>query len=171
MQVVVARIGRPHGVRGDVTVDPRTDEPDRRLARGAVLVTDSSRYPTLTVDTSRWHSGRLLLHFEEVTGRTDVESLRGALLSVDVDPDERPADAEEFYDHQLIGLHVVTLAGAPVGIVSEVVHGAQDLLVVVRPEGGAVMIPFVAAIVPVVDLEAGRVVVDPPGGLLELTGE
>ncbi|MEO8106518.1 MAG: ribosome maturation factor RimM [Actinomycetes bacterium] len=171
MRVVVARIGRPHGVRGDVTVETRTDEPDQRLASGAVLATDNTRYPTLTVETSRWHSGRLLLHFQEVTGRTEVEALRGTLLSVDVDPDERPADPEEFYDHQLVGLNVVTTAGIPVGIVNDVVHGAQDLLIVARPKGGSVMIPFVAAIVPEVDLEAGRVVVDPPDGLLDLTDE
>lgn len=171
MQVVVARIGRPHGVRGDVTVEPRTDEPDRRLAAGSVLVTDSTSHPTLTVDTSRWHSGRLLLHFEEVSSRSEVEELRGALLSVDVDPDERPADPDEFYDHQLVGLSVVLPDGSPVGVVSEVGHGAQDLLIVARPEGGTVMVPFVTAIVPEVDLDARRVVVDPPAGLLDLTGE
>lgn len=171
MQVVVARIGRPHGVRGDVTVEPRTDEPDRRLAAGAVLVTDSTSHPTLTVDTSRWHSGRLLLHFEEVSSRSEVEELRGTLLSVDVDPHERPADPDEFYDHQLVGLSVVLPDGSPVGVVSEVGHGAQDLLIVARPEGGTVMVPFVTAIVPEVDLDARRVVVDPPAGLLDLTGE
>jgi len=171
VQVVVARIGRPHGVRGDVTVEPRTDEPDRRLAAGAVLVTDSTSHPTLTVDTSRWHSGRLLLHFEEVSSRSEVEELRGTLLSVDVDPHERPADPDEFYDHQLVGLSVVLPDGSPVGVVSEVGHGAQDLLIVARPEGGTVMVPFVTAIVPEVDLDARRVVVDPPAGLLDLTGE
>ncbi len=171
MQVVVGRIGRPHGVRGDVTVEPRTDEPDERLAPGAVLATDSKTHPTLTVETSRWHSGRLLLHFEEVSGRTEVETLRGTLLSVDVDPQRRPADSDEFYDHQLVGLSVVLLDGSPVGVVSDVVHGAQDLLIVSRPNGGAAMIPFVTAIVPEVDVDAGRVVVDPPAGLLDLTGE
>jgi len=171
VQVVVGRIGRPHGVRGDVTVEPRTDEPDRRLAPGVALVTDSTSHPVLTVDTSRWHSGRLLLHFEEVSSRSDVESLRGTLLSVDVDPDERPADPDEFYDHQLVGLSVVLTDGSSVGVVSEVGHGAQDLLIVTRPEGGTALIPFVTAIVPVVDLDAGRVVVDPPAGLLDLTGE
>lgn len=171
MQVVVARIGRPHGVRGDVTVEPRTDEPNRRLATGAVLVTDSTSHPTLTVDTSRWHSGRLLLHFQEVSSRSEVEALRGTLLSVDVDPHERPADPDEFYDHQLVGLSVVLPDGSAVGVVSEVGHGAQDLLIVARPEGGTVMVPFVTAIVPEVDLDARRVVIDPPVGLLDLTGE
>ena len=93
------------------------------------------------------------------------------MLSVDVDPRERPADADEFYDHQLVGLSVVLLDGSPIGVVSEVVHGAQDLLVVARPKGGTAMIPFVTAIVPEVDVDAGRVVVDPPVGLLDLTGE
>lgn len=171
MQVVVGRIGRPHGVRGDVTVEPRTDEPDQRLAPGVVLSTASGSHPTLTVATSRWHSGRLLLHFQEVSGRTEVEALRGTLLSVDVDPQERPTDPDEFYDHQLVGLSVVLLDGSPLGVVREVVHGAQDLLIVDRPQGGTAMIPFVTAMVPEVDLEARRLVVDPPSGLLELTGE
>lgn len=113
----------------------------------------------------------MLLHFEEVTGRTEVETLRGTLLSVDVDPQERPADSNEFYDHQLVGLSVVLLDGLPVGVVREVVHGAQDLLVVARPDGSTAMIPFVTAMVPDVDLDAGRVIVDPPAGLLDLTGE
>lgn len=170
MQVVVARIGRPHGVRGDLTVEPHTDEPDDRLGPGAVLATDSASHPTLTVETSRWHSGRLLVHFEEVTSRSEVEALRGTLLTVDVDPDESPADPGEFYDRQLVGLSVVGIDGSPVGVVSAVAHGAQDLLIVARPQGGSAMIPFVTAIVPEVDLAAGRVVVDPPAGLLDLAG-
>ena len=86
MQVVVGRIGRPHGVRGDVNVESRTDEPDRRFAAGTVLATDHSTCTRLTVETSRWHSGRLLLHFEGIDDRTAVEALRGVLLSTDVDP-------------------------------------------------------------------------------------
>lgn len=169
MQVVVGRIGRPHGIRGDVNVESRTDEPDRRFATGTVLTTDHVGYPHLTVAGYRWHSGRLLLHFEGVEDRTAVEALRGVLLSTDVDPGETPDDADEFYDHQLVGLAVEDLAGAVIGSVSEVVHGAQDLLLVTRDGGGQLLVPFVGALVPEVDVAAGRVVVDLPGGLLDLT--
>ncbi|MCZ3388426.1 MAG: ribosome maturation factor RimM [Actinomycetia bacterium] len=169
MQVVVGRIGRPHGVRGDVNVESRTDEPDRRFAQGTVLGTENAAYPQLTVESYRWHSGRLLVHFAEVSDRTDVEALRGVLLSTDVDPGEDPSDPDEFYDHQLVGLTVVDQSGATLGSVSEVLHGAQDLLVVVRIDGRHVMVPFVAALVPEVDVASGRLVVDPPDGLLDLT--
>lgn len=168
MDVVVGRIGRPHGVRGDVNVESRTDEPDRRFATGTVLATDHVGYPQLTVEGYRWHSGRLLLHFEGVDDRSAVEGLRGVLLSTDVDPGEAPDDPDEFYDHQLVGLAVEDLQGAALGTVSEVVHGAQDLLVVMRAGGGQVMIPFVGALVPEVDVAAGRLVVDLPDGLLDL---
>jgi 16S rRNA processing protein RimM len=168
--LVVGRIGRPHGVGGDVFVEVRTDDPERRLDVGAVLATDRRDLASLTVTAARWHSGRLLLHFEGFDDRTAVERLRGVSLLVEVDPDEQPEDPEEFYDHQLVGLAVVGVGGESVGEVTQVVHGAQDVLVVRLPSGVEALVPFVAAIVPVVDLEAGRVVVDLPLGLLELGG-
>jgi 16S rRNA processing protein RimM len=169
VQVVVGRIGRPHGVRGDVNVESRTDEPDRRFAPGTVLSTDHPVHRQLTVADSRWHSGRLLLHFSEAADRTAVEALRGVLLSTEVDPAEVPDDPDEFYDHQLVGLTVVDGSGTTLGSVSEVVHGAQDLLVVARVDGRRAMIPFVEALVPGVDVAGGRLVVDLPDGLLDLT--
>jgi 16S rRNA processing protein RimM len=169
VQVVVGRIGRPHGVRGDVNVESRTDEPDRRFTPGTVLSTDHAVHHQLTVEDARWHSGRLLLHFAEAGDRTAVEALRGVLLSTDVDPAEVPDDPDEFYDHQLVGLTVVNESGATLGSISEVVHGAQDLLVVACLDGRHVMIPFVGALVPHVDVAGGRLVVDLPDGLLDLT--
>ena len=91
------------------------------------------------------------------------------LLSTDVDPSETPDDPDEFYDHQLVGLRVEDQQGATLGSVTEVVHGAQDLLVVTRTDGGHVMVPFVGALVPEVDVAGGRLVVDLPDGLLDLT--
>lgn len=169
MRVVVGRIGRPHGIRGDVNVESRTDEPDRRFAPGTVLGTENAEYPQLTVADYRWHSGRLLLHFAEVSDRTAVEALRGVLLSTDIDPGEAPNDPDEFYDHQLVGLTVVDQSGTALGSVSEVIHGAQDSLVVARIDGRHVMVPLVSAIVPEVDVAGGRLVVNPPDGLLDLT--
>ncbi|MBL1068374.1 ribosome maturation factor RimM [Streptomyces sp. 7-21] len=171
MELVVARIGRAHGIRGEVTVEVRTDEPEQRLAPGAVLATDPPEAGPLTIASGRVHSGRLLLRFEGVTDRTAAEALRNTLLLAEVDPDERPEDPEEFYDHQLIGLTAVTTAGAEVGRVTEVAHlPGQDLLVVARTGGGEAMVPFVREIVPHVDLAAGRVEIDPPAGLLDTAG-
>jgi 16S rRNA processing protein RimM len=169
--LVVGRIGKPHGLRGEVSVEPRTDEPERRFAAGATVGTRRDRPGdrdgrTLTVRGHRWHSGRLLLTFEEIADRDAAEEARGTLLVVPVDPDERPEDPEEFYDHQLVGLTVVTPDGATVGRLKEVVHGtAQDLLVV-DVDGREVLVPFVSTLVPDVDLAGGLIVVDDRPGLL-----
>ncbi|KOG43199.1 ribosome maturation factor RimM [Streptomyces decoyicus] len=168
MQLVVARIGRAHGIKGEVTVEVRTDEPELRLAPGAVLATEPSSVGPLTIATGRVHSGRLLLRFEGVADRTAAEALRNTLLIAEVDPEEVPEDPEEFYDHQLIDLDVVTRDGTEVGRISEISHlPYQDLLVVQRPDGSEVLIPFVSEIVPEIDLEEQRAVVDPPPGLLD----
>ncbi len=115
MQLVVARIGRAHGIKGEVTVEVRTDEPELRLGPGAVLATEPAAAGPLTVAAGRVHSGRLLLRFEGVRDRTAAEALRNTLLVAEVDPDETPEDPEEFYDHQLADLEVVTVDGTVVG--------------------------------------------------------
>ncbi|WKX72847.1 ribosome maturation factor RimM [Streptomyces sp. XD-27] len=168
MQLVVARIGRAHGIKGEVTVEVRTDEPELRLAPGARLATDPASAGPLTIETGRVHSGRLLLRFEGVKDRTAAEGLRNVLLIAEVDPDEAPEDPEEFYDHQLIDIDVVTVDGAEVGRITEISHlPYQDLLIVKRPDGQEIMVPFVSEIVPEIDLEAQRAVIDPPPGLLD----
>ncbi|SEE19371.1 16S rRNA processing protein RimM [Streptomyces sp. 2112.3] len=168
MQLVVARIGRAHGIKGEVTVEVRTDEPELRLAPGAVLATEPSFVGPLTITAGRVHSGRLLLRFEGVADRTAAEALRNTLLIAEVDPEEVPEDPEEFYDHQLMDLDVVTRDGTVVGRISEISHlPYQDLLVVQRPDGSEVLIPFVSEIVPEIDLEEQRAVIDPPPGLLD----
>ncbi|WP_432070409.1 ribosome maturation factor RimM [Streptomyces sp. AA1529] len=167
MQLVVARIGRAHGIKGEVTVEVRTDEPELRLGPGAVLTTEPAAAGPLTVAAGRVHSGRLLLRFEGVRDRTAAEALRNTLLVAEVDPDETPEDPEEFYDHQLADLEVVTVDETVVGRIESVAHlPAQDLLVVRRADGGEALIPFVAEIVPEIDLAAQRALVDPPPGLL-----
>jgi len=168
MLLVVGRVGRAHGLRGEVSVEVRTDEPETRFAVGSVLNTDPAAAGPLTVAGARWHSGRLLLRFDAVADRGAAEGLRGVLLLADASDDERPDDPDEFYDHQLYGLTVVTTGGAPVGEVAEVVHlPSQDLLVVRRADGRDVLIPFVAQLVPAVDLDDRLVVVDPPDGLID----
>ncbi|BBB00469.1 putative 16S rRNA processing protein [Actinacidiphila reveromycinica] len=168
MQLVVGRIGRAHGIKGEVSVEVRTDEPELRLAPGAVLATDPAATGPLTIATGRVHSGRLMLRFEGVTDRNGAEALRGTMLIAEVDPDQTPEDPEEFYDHQLIDLDVVTVDGREIGRIAEITHlPYQDLLVVARTEGGEVLVPFVTEIVPEIDLEQQRAVIDPPPGLLD----
>ncbi len=216
MQLVVGRITRPHGVRGEVSVEVRTDEPDRRFAVGRVLATDPVAAGPLTVESARWHSGRLLIQFAGVTDRNGADDLRGIWLTLDSAEAGPSGDPDEFHDAELIGLAVVTTSGEPVGRVTDVRHFGQDLLVIEpgpagssaeppagpgqagpdqagpgqagpaqpgrgpggpalaargRARGapdGELLIPFVAAIVPEVNVAAGRLVIDPPPGLLEL---
>jgi 16S rRNA processing protein RimM len=194
MQLVVGRIARPHGVRGEVSVEVHTDEPERRFAVGSVLATDPAEAGPLTVASARWHTGRLLVGFTGIADRNQAEDLRGIWLTLDSAQAGSSDDPDEFHDHELIGLAVVTVSGEPVGRVTDVRHFGQDLLVIepagraatdpatadpaARPAGPArpgqlaqpdgLLVPFVAAIVPEVDVAAGRLVIDPPPGLLEL---
>jgi 16S rRNA processing protein RimM len=165
--VVVGRVGRAHGLRGEVSVEPRTDEPERRFATGAVLRTQGrAHWPQLTVAGARTHQGRLLVRFEEIVDRTTAESARGTELTVVVSPEERPEDPEEFYDHQLVGLRVHTLAGDDVGELLRIEHNAAQDLLVIGTERGEVLFPFVTALVPEVDVSGGRIVLDDRPGLL-----
>lgn len=179
MRVVVGRIGRPHGIRGEVVIGVRTDEPDLRFAVGATLDARSSSDDAgpengaggerLTVASVRWHSGQLLVAFAGITDRTAASELTGSWLSVDSSQLPDTGDPDEFRDYELIGLAVRTCAGDPVGVVTDVLHYGQDLLVVRRQDepGGEALVPFVKAIVPEVDIRAGVVVIDPPPGLLD----
>jgi len=198
-EAVVGRVGRPHGVRGEVSVEVRTDEPALRFAVGAVLRPTRGQRRSLTVRTVRPHGDRLLVTFADITDRTAAESLRGAELVVDVEPDTRPDDAEEFYDRQLIGLRVRRSGGPAadpsraagtgtesaastdeIGTVVEVRHlPAQDLLEIrldADPDTGAgaaepVLVPFVRDLVPVVDLDGGWLLVRAVPGLLDPDAE
>ncbi|GHG05059.1 ribosome maturation factor RimM [Streptomyces zaomyceticus] len=168
MQLVVARIGRAHGIKGEVTVEVRTDEPELRLGPGAVLFTDPATAGPLTIETGRVHSGRLLLRFEGVRDRTGAEALRNTLLIAEVDPTEMPEEEDEYYDHQLIDLDVVLADGTEVGRIIEISHlPSQDLFIVECPDGSELMIPFVGEIVTEIDLEEQRAVIDPPPGLID----
>ena len=167
MQLVVGRIGRAHGIKGQVTVEVRTDEPELRLAPGAVLLTEPASAGPLTVADGRYHSGRLLLNFKGVNDRNGAEALRGTMLIAEIDPEDRPEDPEEYYDHQLIGLAVVLADGTPVGELAEIAHlPSQELLTVRRPDGSEVLVPFVTEIVPEIDMERRRIVLTPPPGLI-----
>jgi 16S rRNA processing protein RimM len=173
VRVIVGRIGRPHGIRGEVVIGVRTDEPDLRFAAGAILGfgpnadDDPPAGAALRVATKRWHSGQLLVAFAGITDRTAAGELTGSWLSVDSSQLPAPPDPDEFRDHELIGLSVRTRAGPAVGVVTDVLHYGQDLLVVRHPGGEEYLVPFVRAIVPEVDVAAGLIVIDPPPGLLD----
>lgn len=124
MDVVVGRIAKAHGIRGELAVDVRTDSPEQRFAVGSAVTTKlrdgSSR--DLTIAAAREHSGRLLVRFEEVLTRDVAETLRGALLIADTSALPPTEDPDEFYDHELEGLRAELADGTVVGKVLEIVH-------------------------------------------------
>ncbi|WP_300610789.1 ribosome maturation factor RimM [Trebonia sp.] len=184
MQVTVGRVGRPHGIRGDVVVGVRTDDPDLRFAVGSRLDTDRADVSSLTVAAMRWQSGALIVRFAGVRDRDAAALLRGTWLSVDSGTLAELDDPDEFRDHDLVGLSVRTADGRVVGVVADVLHHGQDLLAIQPLAGsdapdapdaagaavggtpGEILVPFVKAIVTEVDVVAGVVVIDPPPGLL-----
>jgi 16S rRNA processing protein RimM len=169
VDLVVGRIGHAHGVRGEVSVEVRTDDPDRRYAPGSTLATDPPERGPLTIAGVRPHHGRLLVSFDGVTDRNAAETLRGTLLVVDAATAGETEDGE-WWDHDLVGLAAVTTDGVPLGRVADVVHvPGAPLLSIVDDAAREVLVPFVAEIVPEVDVAGGRLVVAPPPGLLDLT--
>jgi 16S rRNA processing protein RimM len=168
VQVTVGRIGRPHGIRGDVVVGVRTDEPELRFAKGSRLDTDPVGVGPLVVAATKWHSGELLVRFEGIADRDAAAELRGSWLLVDSASIAPPTDPDEFNDTDLIGLSVRTVSGTEVGLVDDVLHSGQDVLVVKAEGRGDVMVPFVLPLVPEVNVSSGYLVIDPPEGLLDI---
>jgi 16S rRNA processing protein RimM len=168
-RLVVGRVVRPHGIRGEVVVEVLSDAPGR-FDPGAELAAGDPEGATaprgLTVAAARRHQGRLLASFEGLDDRDDVEALRGQLLTIPL-ASARQLGPDEFWPHQLTGLAVADHAGAVVGSITAVVPGAaHDLLQVALDRGGEALVPAVAALV-TVDLAAGRVVVADLPGLLD----
>ncbi|MER7071251.1 ribosome maturation factor RimM [Terrabacter sp. NPDC000476] len=173
MKVVLARIGKPHGLRGEVTVQLHTDDPERRFPVGAVLDTEAEAGTgvprALTIASTRVHRGIWLLTFEEIPDREGAESLRGTRLVLD---DATPAatDDDAYYEEDLVGLEVRDPSGATLGAVSGLEIGpAQDRLVLTLTDGVTAYVPFVRRIVPTVADD--HVVVDAPPGLFDLYRE
>ena len=170
-QLRVGRLTKAHGLKGALKIELYTDEPDKRFVPGATFslqVPEESPWhgKPLTLTELRWYNGTAVGFFVDVEDRSQAETLARAILWIDVDTELSPDEPDAWYDHQLVGLTVVR-DGKPVGTVSRVDHcPAQDLLVVAT-DNGEVMVPFVAAIVPAVDIVAKTVTVTPPGGLFE----
>ena len=169
-QLRVGRLTKAHGLKGALKLELYTDDPERRFVPGAsfsLQVPEASPWhgKRLELAELRWYNGQPVGFFAGVTDRTAAESLVKAILWVDQDPDE-PAEPDAWYDHQLVGLDVVR-DNETVGVIDRLEHlPAQDLLVV-RIDDREVLVPFVRAIVPEVDVEQHRVVVTPPEGLFE----
>ena len=169
MELTVARVGKAHGLRGEVALDLRTDDPEERLAVGERLETRPADAGPLTVATVRVHQGRWLVGFEGVRDRTGAEALRGVELVVEAEA----SDEEDAWDpHELAGLRAERTDGRVLGRLEGLEHlPAHDVLVLREPDGARTLVPFVRQIVPVVDVAGGRVVLDPPGGLLASDAE
>jgi 16S rRNA processing protein RimM len=163
--LVVGRIGRAHGVRGEATIEVRTDDPDARFPVGASLQTDPASHGPLTITSGRVHNGILLLGFAGISDRTAVEKLRNTLLLSDVDIDAETSD-DLYHVVQIKGCHVFLEDGREVGVVSDVLElPAQDTLVI-ETSGGEKLVPFVNEIVPLIDIKNRKIVIAPPEGLL-----
>jgi len=171
MELVIGRVAKAHGVRGELVVDVRTDEPDERFApgvrlRGRARTGDERIY---VVETAREHSGRLLVTLADVADRSAADALRGTLFLIDSAELSPSSDPDEFYDHELEGLAVRLADGTPIGTVREVLHSAAGELLSVRAaaDGREILVPFVTSMVPTVSIADRLVVIDPPEGLLE----
>ena len=166
MQLVVARIGRAHGVLGEATIEVRTDQPEDRFFIGSVLATEPTTFGPLTITSVRDHNGTLLLGFKGVNDRNQVEELRDVLLLAEVDI-EADSTEDDFHVQQLLQCQVRTEDGLEIGLVTDVINlPGQDVLAV-DYNGREVLIPFVKAIVPIVDVKNRKITVVPPAGLLD----
>ncbi|MET9492177.1 ribosome maturation factor RimM [Nocardia sp. NPDC006630] len=176
MELVVGRVAKSHGVRGELVVEVRTDEPDLRFAPGTTLtgkLPRAKQTQQYVVESAREHSGRLLVRLAGLDDRTVADGLRGMLFVVDTADLPPSQDPDEYYDHELEGLTVQLGDGTVVGTVREVLHSAAGELLSITaaegfpPAGREILVPFVNAMVPTVSLADSLIVIDPPEGLLD----
>ncbi|MEW1983169.1 ribosome maturation factor RimM [Pseudarthrobacter oxydans] len=170
MQLQVARIGKPHGIRGEVTVQVLTDAPGDRFVPGTEFVVEPASAGPLTVNSARWNKDILLLGFDEIGTRNEAETLRGAKLFIETEELDEDDD-DGWYEHELVGLEA-RIGSRVVGKVTALnTMPVQDLLMVTTPEGKEILIPFVEQIVPEVNVDGGFILLTPPDGLFELNAE
>ncbi len=167
MDLVVGRLGRPHGVHGEISVEVRTDEPESRFAPGTKLNLKESK-SVLTVLSSRWHQEKMLVKFEEILDRDQANEIKGKTLTIEIDPNYIETKNDQYYEFQLAGLKVINKNQEKLGEIKEVITGlAQDLLVVKTEDKKEVLVPFVKQIVVKVDLSNKIITMDPPIGLFD----
>jgi 16S rRNA processing protein RimM len=171
----VGRLVKAHGLKGAIKLELYTDSPDQRFKPGQILelqVPESSPWfgKTVTVSELRFYNQAPVLFLEGITDRNQAETLIKAILLIETELEELPVEPDAWYDHQLVGLDAV-VNGELVGKIARVDHlPAQDLLAI-ETSKGEVLIPFVKAIVPEVDIAQKRVLLTPPEGLFELNLE
>jgi 16S rRNA processing protein RimM len=172
----VGRLLKAHGLKGAIKLELYTDSPELRFAPGSKLelqVPEESKWfgKSLTVSELRLYNNMPVVFFEGIDDRTEAETLIKAILLVDAPVEELPAEPDAWYDHQLAGLKVFR-EGREIGTLVRVEHlPAQDLLVI-QSDRKELLLPFIKAFVPVVDVKAGKIEITPPGGLFEeLEGE
>ncbi len=167
MELVVGRLGRPHGVQGEISVEIRTDEPEERFKNGVTLFLKENK-KNLTVSTSRWHQQKMLVKFDEITDRDMADEIKGKTLMVTIDENQLENKKDQYYEFQLVNLNVKDNKNNLLGKVKEVISGnAQDLIVVEANNQKEVMVPFVKQIVKDVDLVNKEIKMDPPPGLFD----
>jgi 16S rRNA processing protein RimM len=170
MQLQVARIGKPHGIRGEVTVQVLTDAPEDRFVPGTEFVVEPASAGPLTVDSARWNKDILLLGFAGIETRNQAETLRGAKLFIETEELEEDDD-EGWYEHELVGLEA-RVGSQVVGKVAALhTMPVQDLLVIEGADGKEILVPFVEQIVPEVNVAGGFVLLTPPDGLFDINSD
>lgn len=167
----VGRLLKAHGLKGAIKLELYTDDPALRFVPGSVYtlqVPDESPWfgKTVTLKELKWYNDQAVVFLDGIDDRNDAESLIKAILWVDEDKDQRPAEEDAWYDYQLIGLSV-RRDGVSVGTITRVDHFPSQDLLIVETGSGEVLVPFVKAIVTGVDIEAGTMDIDPPIGLFE----
>jgi len=171
----VGRLLKAHGLKGAIKLELYTDSPNERFQPGTVLelqVPEDSPWfgKTVKVTELRWYNSMPVVFLDGITDRNQAETLIRAILLVETDLAASPPEPEAWYDHQLVGLKVHR-EGSEIGEIARVDHfPAQDLLAIKTPSG-EVLLPFVKAFVPEVDVDAGKVTITPPGGLFEELAE
>ena len=167
--VVVGRIARAHGIRGQVVVDPVTDFPDDRFKAGSIVFyRKGDAIEPLTITAARIHRGRPIIGVAGVETMTAAEELAGTELRINVDA-LQPLPPGSFYQHDLVGCLVETTEGMAIGTVASVEGaGVGSRLVIPGANGGEILIPLAAEIVVGVNLDARTIVVQPPEGLLDV---
>ena len=171
VELRVARLVKAHGLKGGLKLEVYTDDPELRFVAGNVfrlqVPQDSPWFgKTLTLVSVREVNSSPVAFFEGIDSREQAETLVKAMLWIDHDPSLRPTEKNAWFDHELVGLSVLR-DGVECGVVARVDHlPSQDLLVVSRA-GEEVLLPFVEAFVPSVDLAGGTITITPPGGLFE----
>lgn len=168
--LLIGRILRPHGVLGEVAVEPLTDYPERFKAGASIFMgPELGAQPVpVTISSARPHQGRFLLRLEQTADRTAAEQLRGLCLFIPLD-EAAPLDEDSYYPHELIGLAVRVEDGRELGLVDELMQAAgNDVLVVRSPERrGEILVPLAGPFIRSIDLDEGLVTVVAVPGLLD----